>query len=116
MKSHVFPLLPDLNLPTGRTGSVIRARSWLWLPLALKVSARTRGQVSPTRWMKMLSLPRRLKHSSELQLVLGWEDTCMIYQRINGFHTTIPLGGLPSLRSFLTGLFQRKNVKTATLR
>ena len=43
MKSSVFPLLPDLIPVTGKTSTVIRARSWLWLPLSLKVSARTAG-------------------------------------------------------------------------
>src|SRR5208282_284854 len=100
----------------GRTSSHTRARSWLWLPLSLKVSARTLGLVSPMLWTKMLLLQPKLKHSREPRLALDWDDICMTYRKISGYLTTIPPDELPSLRLYLIGLFQRSSATTATNR
>src|SRR5665213_208926 len=98
---------------TGRINTSTRARSWLWLPLSLKVLARTRGLVSPTQWMKMLSLLPRPRPSRGLQLALGSGVIFMTYLRINGSHTTIVPVISPNHLNYLTGLFQRKPAKDA---
>src|SRR5271157_4567347 len=97
----------DQTQRIGRTSIYIRARSWWSLPLPLKVSGRTAIRVSPTRWMKMLSLAQEHKHLSGLQLGLDWAAISMTYLKTSGSRTTIVLVASRSLRSSLIGLFQR---------